>query len=315
MRHFLLLVFSVFNISLFSQAYQFELDSANYTQLSGGISIGVDVDWDDQDFYLPIGFPFPAGGFLHDSMRLSTNGYLVNTDGDSVDGNYEFNGYYVDMVGRGDESPILFKVDSSGIEKIFKIEYRNVGFYEDTSGNAFANFQVWLFEGGCWEVRFGNAVLQDTMMIFEGYPGPFVGFADYASDTGIAILGTSSAPFAEIMLYDEKNGFPFPPMDSAPTVNQVYRFCPSGIQIGFKENEAAALSVFPNPSSGLIQIKNSGTNQNIKAMIYDISGKLVYSGMVNGNTLDLSSFENGIYTATFTIDDGNTESARIVLIK
>jgi len=304
MKHISILIFSFFTISLFSQAYEFELDEAVYSQLTSTTSIGADVAWDDLDFYIPIGFPFPAGGIFHDSLRVNTNGYLTTTDE-----NYEFNGYYVDMIGRGDESPILYKVDTSEIEKIFKIEYRNVGFYEDTLETSIANFQIWLYEGGCWEVRFGNAVLQDTVLIFEGYPGPFIGYADYDTDSGLALVGPSAAPVTEVMTAP----FQFPTLTSAPTINQLYRFCPPGVQIGFRENETSTFSVFPNPSNGLITVNNlSGDNSGVT--VTDLTGKIVYSVQLEGNIVDLSQLKKGVYFGTFVSLNGKTETAKIILV-
>lgn len=59
-----------------------------------------------------------------------------------------------------------------------------------------------------------------------------------------------------------------------------------------------ALLVYPNPSNGLFVLDLTGiSKEEYTAAVYDVSGKLIFEAK-NTNTLDLSNFNNGIYTLT-----------------
>lgn len=56
------------------------------------------------------------------------------------------------------------------------------------------------------------------------------------------------------------------------------------------------ISIFPNPSTGLVNIKSVNSNKEINYDLFDVSGTLVKSGKIISNqSLDLRSFNKGIY--------------------
>ena len=62
--------------------------------------------------------------------------------------------------------------------------------------------------------------------------------------------------------------------------------------------EEAALSVYPNPSYGYLNIELAGYNgETVDMMIYDLRGKQVRSGQITSasSTLDLVDLKPGIY--------------------
>lgn len=75
--------------------------------------------------------------------------------------------------------------------------------------------------------------------------------------------------------------------------------------VGFYErwNQENVWSIFPNPTSGLLNIK-SQTNQQAEVIIRDMLGTIVFTqGVGASNTLDLGSLRNGMYLIEIRTED------------
>jgi PKD repeat protein len=81
--------------------------------------------------------------------------------------------------------------------------------------------------------------------------------------------------------------------------------------LGLENNEIASVSVYPNPTDGKLTLSNVIGNTSFN--VVSISGQVVLSGAVSttANTIDLSSFENGIYVLQLTQEQG-LQTIRIV---
>jgi hypothetical protein len=92
----------------------------------------------------------------------------------------------------------------------------------------------------------------------------------------------------------------------------------AGSTIGMTENEnALAMTVYPNPSTGLFQVSYNGENGPASIQVMDVTGRVVYSwyGRVSANgvhTIDLSGMASGNYTALFSVN-GNRAAQRLVV--
>jgi hypothetical protein len=71
---------------------------------------------------------------------------------------------------------------------------------------------------------------------------------------------------------------------------------------GLNENVISGLSVFPNPTSGLINIELAGSTIN-GATITDITGKVMKLKLA-GNSVDISNFASGVYFLNLDTDKG-----------
>jgi hypothetical protein len=81
-----------------------------------------------------------------------------------------------------------------------------------------------------------------------------------------------------------------------------------------QNNLASKVSLYPNPTTGIIHIDNSAFGgKSYKSFLYDQFGKLIYSSM-NNSELDLNSYENGVYFVTLVSETG-TVSKKISLIR
>jgi len=81
--------------------------------------------------------------------------------------------------------------------------------------------------------------------------------------------------------------------------------------LGLGDNEIAAVSVYPNPTDGKLILSNVIGKTSFK--VISVSGQVVLSGVVsnNANTIDISSFENGIYVLQLAQEQG-LQTVRIV---
>jgi hypothetical protein len=77
------------------------------------------------------------------------------------------------------------------------------------------------------------------------------------------------------------------------------------LHVGVGESVFASLQVYPNPSSGSLQLN---FNQNFTLEIFDVSGRLLRSmPCYSGNTvIDLSELNNGLYLLRFNTTEGST---------
>ena len=81
--------------------------------------------------------------------------------------------------------------------------------------------------------------------------------------------------------------------------------------LGLNDNEINTVSAYPNPTDGKLTLSNIVGN--IAFKVVSVSGQVVSSGVVSttANTIDLSSFENGIYVLQLTQEQG-LQTIRIV---
>lgn len=115
------------------------------------------------------------------------------------------------------------------------------------------------------------------------------------NNTNISLLGF--VPGNYTYTYTVNNGVC--PSASA-IVNLFITLC-----VGVEELELEGFSVFPNPTSGAVNLQYNGVNLQTEVSIVDVKGAVVYNGQVafeNGKniSLDLSTFENGMYYVHIT---------------
>jgi PKD repeat protein len=81
--------------------------------------------------------------------------------------------------------------------------------------------------------------------------------------------------------------------------------------LGLENNELTTVSVYPNPTDGKLTLSPITGNTSFK--VISVSGQVVLNGFVSNtaNTIDLSSFENGIYVLQLTQEQG-LQTIRIV---
>ena len=72
------------------------------------------------------------------------------------------------------------------------------------------------------------------------------------------------------------------------------------------------MMIYPNPVDGDIVTIQSPINGLKEVQIYTVTGKKVLDTTINGNTLDVSSFNSGFYMLKVTID-GQSKVSKLVI--
>ena len=129
---------------------------------------------------------------------------------------------------------------------------------------------------------FAEIMLPDSLSDPEGS----IGFVQYSIEpNGQLPIGTIIKNKADI--YFDYNS----PITTNETVNTIVQSTASlqGVNLN-------RLSIYPNPTTGLLTIKNQSNDEVLSVKIYSVSGELVLSiTEMNSNQIDLSDFVNGVY--------------------
>lgn len=82
------------------------------------------------------------------------------------------------------------------------------------------------------------------------------------------------------------------------------------------ETEQSAFAIYPNPAKDLINIKMKKSSDAGTYVLYDMSGKLVKSGTVKGDTkISTDGFTTGNYVLTVTFEGGATHTQKLIIQK
>lgn len=73
--------------------------------------------------------------------------------------------------------------------------------------------------------------------------------------------------------------------------------------LGTDENTAATVSVYPNPSNGLIQVVYSGSETPTDLSIYDMTGKRVHSATSQFDKVNINALSSGVYVLHLNVGD------------
>lgn len=316
MRKILPLIFAVIWLapSVSAQQYDFSISTDTYVNLEGSTSLNNGEVWDDPEYTVPLGFTFSYfNEFLVDEMYTGW-GYgawitfepgfsgslpsLVPYGADVID-----RGYDDETEGGTSVSNMSYKTDGEPGNRILKMEWNNVGFYEElTSDNVstdFTNFQMWLYEGSnIIEIRFGPNSITNPTESFEGLGGSFVGlFPDFDGDAddvtglGYCLQGVpGNAVVQEITTLDDLSL-----LTGVIPNGTVYRFTPSFVSV--QEQEDLELVVSPNP---VLNVLNWQSNQPLgeqkEVFIYNLQGQVVKHISNANGSINVADLAAGIYT-------------------
>ena len=285
MRKFILALGLLSGTLLNAQNYQLSFGNAPFAELTSPTTpLDWPFDWDDEFALIPFGFSFPVGNETYDSLVLSSNGWAITLD--EVN---EFNAYYVDLVAAGDETSVSYKTEVADGANVLKIEFLNAGFYEDTTGTARTSFQFWFYDNGCWDCRIGPSFIVDTVQIFEQYPGPFIGYANYTNEQVLALVGLSNNP--ELLTIDS---IAFPSLNDVPSDGAFYTFCEESASALDASQDIRQISVFPNPVVSDLVIRSAS---NGVWTVSDLQGRILERGMKDQTEeqIVLKDIPDGVY--------------------
>lgn len=91
--------------------------------------------------------------------------------------------------------------------------------------------------------------------------------------------------------------------------------CYTGATTGIEESSATLFNLYPNPASDIVNIQFENDSNN-EVLIFDISGKIVLSEIVNSSSdqLDVHALTSGLYILSVkNIETGATEKIRLII--
>lgn len=175
-----------------SRFYRDSIYTAPFQRLVGAtpVDLGTDTLWDDPTFSFPLGFTFKV---FNDSSNTIYNdafslGSWLSLQALNLDNNTMIIPSTLDLINKSANnfvSPISYQTIGNAPNRICKLEYRNVGLYDDVSETDSMDMQVWFYEkSDIMEFRYGNVNIQsnpEDIYYSSGDGGDFIGIIDSVS--------------------------------------------------------------------------------------------------------------------------------------
>jgi len=306
------------------QTYSFSYYTDAYSDLTG-MTILNDSTWDDPYFLIPVGFNFPFYDSLYTYIVINPVGYgswLTPSNTAIIDGNIPqpiILPVSTDLIDRGYNtttwsedgntlSPISYTTDGSIGNQILKIEFKNAGFYDELDNTGISldsiSFQVWLYENGDIEFRYGprfGTTYSTNIGIYPFYNY----FNESPTQDGMEVSDSITFPIANIAM-----AYPTIPLNTDN--GMVYRFSSNFVGINHTQNNEI-ISLFPNPVSTQLNIVYSSNTSFNSITITNINGEIINQiNNFSGNKIDVSYYDSGIYFITFETNNQLTTTKFII---
>lgn len=296
LRKILLLLFVLSGLFAAAQQerYTFSYEMGTYEPIDLPIiKKNTHDDWNIVLDGVALNVEFPFFGRVNDVMGIHRNGFLLfgnlaNPEALSYCGGLTLKERAPQ--GKAPVSVMSFTIDfMPDLSRIFKLQLENVG-VAGTDDN-FINMQVWLYQSGMIEMRYGPANLNNAKWL-GNYTGPWIGI-DSANNSVLYLL--SGSPSAPTLTKDiTKN------LDGYPPIGMIYRFTPAnGGTTGVKEWEAPVFSIYPNPVADRLHINVEGNESTLLRQpleITDLAGhRVMFKEELHTTDVDVSGLKPGIY--------------------
>lgn len=281
---FLCLVLAISTTSLFAQNYyRFELDSSTYTRLNGATVVDSFLADDLRVIQIDLGFDFNYYGQTFSKIISYDAYFYFNPASFEVLMPY-YTFYQKKRIASF--SGLRYRTDQTPNGKIFKAEIANVDVLgvpplNDTDS---ISFQMWLYENGTIEVHFGPSVVSaGTNGLF-----PVCFFNNFDESKNVTIYEDPNNPSVGFDLPDSLT----PIVGGLPKEGMVYRIIPSSINSVNNSFLQSQVKMYPNPSSGIVNIDSEINLEEVK--IFTTTGKEVLTSL-NTNKIDISELPPGMY--------------------
>jgi len=251
--------------------YLFSTYTSAFDPIQEATSLDGGQIWDDPTWTVPLGFTFYTANDTITTLyvgELGTTVYGIQDDSLSD----IFLPYFDDIANADNDtlvSPVSYVVEGPPGFQICKIEWLNVGFYEDWAANGTytntTSFQLWLYENSnIFEYHYGPSNITNASMIHM-FGAPAAAFLENLNqNTGFdwdgfySVTGNTDAPTITTLTTAEilgAQGIPsYALLNGEPAEGTVYRFAPTFVNV--EENSLATFDVYPNPTSGILNVFN-----------------------------------------------------------
>lgn len=262
--------------------------TAPYADLDNPTTLDIEAGWDDPELTFTLPFVFYFAGAPMTELNLGGVGemvYAFDENGlisvlwplniDVMDVNYQLEEEF---------STIRHQVDGTAPDRIFKMEWNNVGLYEELTyletADVRMNYQMWLYEAdGMIEFRFGPGSFGEEWLNEYNLTSGIITDLDYNSYLGnvYTASGDPSAPQWSVNDSFESwyygDGF----LNGTPESGQGYRFTQVSTEIVYADQAAVDMfQIWPNPNTGSFSVANQ-SNDRQQMHLLDAQGKTIQS--------------------------------------
>lgn len=307
--------------------YTFTVENGPYTELANPTSLNNGALWDDPDFIVPIGFDFEYMGSIYNTLSF---GGVTGYGGELVFGNINdltiwdnIMPYAMDVMDAGFGTPELTSLSDISYEvigapgaRIFKLQWKNVAFYNDDEPYTMRmNFQMWLYEySNNIEFWYGARENLDTFVI-QDLNGVLVGMGQQVD------LTNQTNPSAEnfwVLTGDPLN----PGVANAPTLvdveaitlllntppaSYVYAFRTGIASVEEAMNNELVAELYPTQVYTSFNVITA-EHQKVQLTIMDAMGRVVNSQLIDGGfqVINAEALASGAYFVKMSSDTGTT---------
>lgn len=285
--------------SLYGQTYTHSLRTNAYQHLRAGLRTYKDSN-SILDTVFKTSFQIPYFGKAYsDSIIVWGNSQYAITE-------FEFNDegapLGAELAPRKDGSSFIAQAtEGNSPNRIFKIEWGNLGFIYDTLGFDSVNYQVWFYEGsGIIEYHYGPSSVKNPFS-WNGESGPYVYLIDYDGENTYGLKGNPASPISYSSFLTGAS-----PLTAVPAANAVFRFTPAaGNNV---QNPAQTTVKVRNYGNGSLEVESSTPVQSLS--LYSMDGKCVHQ--VQGAQIQTNQFPAGVYLLQAATDN-RKEVIKIVI--
>ena len=211
--------------------YDADITNEPYVELTGQDFIIPDNSPYWQDVSVVRDASFRGWGELYDMNSgvkvVLESGYIFLTNLSRSFTLYAFRSELEPRRGTGQTAEFSFKLEELSTEKVLKLQWKNMGF-EAGGDDEFVNYQVWLYESGLIDVRFGPMFVRSSSLI-----------------SGEAVIGVLEMDANFSTIFNQayfRGSFEFPVLDygpiggfsSIPDSSIVFKFIPDLASVAAK---------------------------------------------------------------------------------
>jgi len=301
--------------------YTTEILSQPYTALEEYSLLELELGWDDPEEILPVPFDMILWGDTCTFLSTANVGEMIFGSGN---GNHLIAPVFSDICDVSpadstgqDVSEIRYTTEGVAPDRIFKVEYHNVGFYpevynfEDTVIQATqrATYQVWLHETGTIVFHYGPSNITDPELVADEFisSAGLIGNFDYYSYSGTLLVAEGPADSTTFITSDNIYGWIYGGSEgwglTWPSEGTGYVFnpvAPSGLA---EPTTATALESFPNPAVDRLTVRLEAHSAQVGTWVDARGGQAGTVQLQPGsNSLDVSALVPGAYV--LRLEDG-----------
>ena len=319
------------NAQTFPYSSVAEMDT--YTELTNTTELTSIGDlWDDPAYIVPIGFDFEFYGEMYDKIYFFGLGAMFSFKNVGLVDSLDLVAAYIDDIAdieKADgtmQSTISYVTEGAVGERIFKIEWKNVGFLNEidslgTIENR-ASFQVWLYEANYnIEFRYGPHVITNPDLVHD-FGNPTCGIVNNAgTNTNINytfwyLTGEVTDPILTSADTVAIYSLGLQPLSTHPDDGQVYRLVNLGTATT-TPTPNIPVKVYPNLVSNefFVEIDEAVLEENTQLFLINNLGQKVWGKTFTNEIerVNISHFPKGIYYLMVVNEKGR--STRKILKK